>query len=325
MKFLVINDENELYRYMFSDILENKTDFQVEEINKVKVPILLQPFFKIHFSEKINRHMFLPLKKIWNPFYLLHKYNFETSEQYCVIFLNGSLRYYYSKEYLEKLKTKHKNIKLVMLMYDSYSNPVAQRARNMMPVFDTVYSFDKKDCIANNLEYIYSTFSIPKNIVKSDEYKTNAFFVGYGAGRMDVLKRTFQKISNYIDDCKFIISGVKKSEEEEIKNVIYNIKIPYEEELNYAYNTNCIVEVVRNGQSGITLRTCEAIAFNKKLITNNKSIKDLPFYDERYIYVFDNPDNIDVDFINKSIDVKYKKNDCFSPINILKKLKEKYE
>ena len=49
MKFLIINDENELYRYMFSDILENKTDFQVEEINKVKVPILLQPFFKIHF------------------------------------------------------------------------------------------------------------------------------------------------------------------------------------------------------------------------------------------------------------------------------------
>jgi hypothetical protein len=94
----------------------------------------------------------------------------------------------------------------------------------------------------------------------------------------------------------------------------------YDEELQMAYNTDCIVEVLKEGQSGISLRTCEAIAFNKKLITNNKSLLSMPFYDERYMRLFSCAEDIDIDFIKEKIDVKYDDTDYFSPLRILDQL-----
>ena len=92
----------------------------------------------------------------------------------------------------------------------------------------------------------------------------------------------------------------------------------------YSYNTECVVEIVREGQTVFTLRTCEAVAFNKKLLTNNKNLKNMPFYDERYMYIFDDVDDIDMNFLLNRDSVLYEKNDYFSPINILKRLDEIY-
>lgn len=326
MKFLIIDDEHELYKHMFLDILNNKNnEYDVKEIKRMIIPKALVPFYKFHFNARINRHLFLPFKDIWNPFYQIHKYKFNPKQKYCIIFLNGSIKQHFSKKYLQNLKRKNPNIKLVMIMYDSYSNPAAKRPIKLIPVFDKVFSFDKEDCEKNGLEYIYSTFSIPDSMILDSKYHSSAFFVGYGQGRLKTLQNTFKKISSQIDDCKFIISGVKEEEKEEIKGVEYNKLISYQEELKYAYNTDCIVEIIKKGQTGITLRTCEAIAFNKKLLTNNTCLKEMPFYDERYMQVFDDANEIDLSFLQENIKVKYTKNDYFSPINILKRLKEIFD
>ena len=190
----------------------------------------------------------------------------------------------------------------------------------MIPVFDYVFSFDKGDCEAHNLEYIYSTFSCP-DFVKHDESKhTSAFFIGFGQGRLELLQNTFSKISDKVSDCKFYIAGVKEQEQKPVKDVYYNRTMPYSEELEMAYNTDCIVEVVKEGQTGVSLRTCEAIAFNKKLLTNNIRIKEMPFYDERFISVFEKPEDIDIEFIRKKVKAEYKDNTFFSPVNILRRI-----
>ena len=45
------------------------------------------------------------------------------------------------------------------------------------------------------------------------------------------------------------------------------------------------MEIVREGQSGATVRTMEALFFRKKLITTNRSVVQEPFYDSRNIYL----------------------------------------
>ena len=50
----------------------------------------------------------------------------------------------------------------------------------------------------------------------------------------------------------------------------------------------------------------------------------MPFYDERYMYIFDDVDDIDMNFLLNRDSVLYEKNDYFSPINILKRLDEIY-
>ncbi|MDD3139765.1 MAG: hypothetical protein PHX08_12435 [Lachnospiraceae bacterium] len=321
MKILVVDDEHELYKRMFSDLFK-ETDYDIEEIPRMTIPGWMKPIYKVHFNDRINRHLWLPFKNVWNNFYTLHKYSFDASETYYVLFMNGSLRYHFSRSYLKKLKLQHPNVRLVMILYDSFSNPTAQRSIKMIPEFDYVFSFDQGDCERHGFERIYSTFSKP-DFVNTDKSKSSsAFFIGFGIGRLQILQRTFEKISSEVNDCKFYIAGVKANQQKQIEGVQYNVTMPYAEELQMAYNTDCIVEIVKEGQTGVSLRTCEAIAFNKKLLTNNQSLLKMPFYDERYMQVFKEPEEIDLNFIKKKTDVHYDDTDYFSPVKIIDRLAE---
>lgn len=321
MKILVVDDEHELYKRMFSDLFK-ETEYDIEEIPRMKIPGWLKPIYKFHFNDRINRHLWLPFKNVWNNFYTLHKYSFNDSETYYVLFMNGSLKYHFSRKYLKKLKSQHPNVKLVMILYDSFSNPTAKRSIGMIPEFDYVFSFDQGDCEKHGFERIYSTFSRPNFVREDESKKSKAFFIGYGVGRLQILQNTFEKITSEVDGCKFYIAGVKEGQQKPITGVQYNITMPYAEELQMAYNTDCIVEIVKEGQTGISLRTCEAIAFNKKLLTNNVNLKNMPFYDERYMKVFSNPDDIDLDFVKNEIRVEYSDSDYFSPVKIIDRLAE---
>lgn len=323
MKYLIIDDEHELYKRMFADLFyQNK--YSIEEIPRVKVPKILKPIYRLHFNERVNSHLILPLKEVWAQFYELYHYHFDSNEEYVVIFLNGSLRFHFDRNHLKEFKQTHRNVKLVMIMYDSYINPAAQRAISFIPLFDTVFSFDELDCKMHGFEHIYSTFSYP-NFVKEDGSKhSNAFFIGFGAGRLEMLRTAFQKITQKVDNCKFYIAGVKKEDIIDIKDVVYNQTMSYDEELQMAYNTDCIVEIVKEGQTGISLRTCEAIAFNKKLLTNNVKLKEMPFYNQKYMSVFEKVEDIDINFIQDKIKVTYEDTQCFSPLKIIEKLERIY-
>lgn len=111
--------------------------------------------------------------------------------------------------------------------------------------------------------------------MKADtNYKSSAFFIGTGVDREEELNEDLSYIASKIDGCKFGIVSVKNQRYKDL--IEYNKPITYQEEQMYAYNTKCIVEIVKCGQSGITLRTCEAIAFNKKLLTNNAEYQKSP-------------------------------------------------
>ena len=320
MKYLVVNDEHELYQVMYADMFKEES-YDVKEIEKFNsLPSILKKIKEIHFSDRINRHIWLPGKFLWNRFYTLSNYKFDKEETYWIIFLNGTLRNYYSMEYLQKLKRLNSNIKLALVMYDSYSNNSTKRVVNMISVFDKVFSFDPGDCKRHGFEYIYSTFSKPDFVENDEKYKNNIFFVGAAATRLDLLHRCFNNISSKIENCEFRIVGVEKKQQEFPQYIKYNQSLSYKEALKYAYNSECLIEVVREGQTGVTLRTCEAILFNKKLLTNNKQLLKMPFYNKCFMKVFDKPEDIDINFLLEKIEVDYKYDGFFSPINILKSL-----
>lgn len=49
--------------------------------------------------------------------------------------------------------------------------------------------------------------------------------------------------------------------------------------------SRAILDIVKEGQVGITKRPMEAILFNKKLITNNKAIEKYDFYCPENIFI----------------------------------------
>ncbi len=321
MKYLIVDDEHELYQRMFADLFK-PSQYDVEEIPRMVIPLHLRWLYQLHHSDKINRRIKLPGKMLWRSCYRLHSYPFDPNEQYCVLFLNGSLRYHFSEVYLKELKKHHPNVKLAMILYDSFSNPTAARSISMIPLFDYVFSFDAGDCARNGFERIYSTFSVPKDLYIDEDKKSAAFFIGFGMGRLKILQDAFERITSSVPNCKLYVAGVHESDEKPIKDVVYNLTMPYEQELQMAYNTECIIDIVKEGQTGVSLRTCEAIAFNKKLLTNNVHIQSMPFYDSRFMSVFKEPKDIDIDFLTKKIVVKYNNAGYFSPLRIIDRIDE---
>ncbi|MEK5777604.1 lipopolysaccharide biosynthesis protein, partial [Acinetobacter nosocomialis] len=49
--------------------------------------------------------------------------------------------------------------------------------------------------------------------------------------------------------------------------------------------SNIILDISHPGQSGLTMRTFEAIGAGKKLITTNTNIKEYPFYNANNIFI----------------------------------------
>ncbi len=75
----------------------------------------------------------------------------------------------------------------------------------------------------------------------------------------------------------------------------------------------CILEIVQEGQSALTMRPYEAVCYNRKLLTNNRSILDFKYYDSRFIQYYEDPADIDWDWVKDNTLVDYGYQGDFSP------------
>lgn len=70
-----------------------------------------------------------------------------------------------------------------------------------------------------------------------------------------------------------------------------NSLMSYDDTLANINKSECLLEIVQPGQKGLTLRAIEALFYHKKLITNNSSIKEEPFYNENNIFIIGGQEN----------------------------------
>ena len=95
----------------------------------------------------------------------------------------------------------------------------------------------------------------------------------------------------------------------------------YVENLNHIRQTKALLEIMQQGGHGYTLRTCEAIMYDKKMITNNPEIKNAEFYSSDRISVFEDVNEIDAEFVlREPHNVDYKFKEELSPLKLLEKI-----
>ena len=152
-----------------------------------------------------------------------------------------------------------------------------------------VWTFDQNDALKYGIRYhpqIYSRKLSQSSHSVKQSY--DAFFVGQDKGRLSFLK----SLKNIFDS----IGLVLKLHIIRDDNVIYKHEdlfllaskpLGYDEYLNELNRSNCIIEIVQSGQSGLTLRSLEALFFGKKLLTNNRSIIEYDFFLPSNIFIID--------------------------------------
>lgn len=146
-------------------------------------------------------------------------------------------------------------------------------------------------------------FRFPDERKFVSDTKLGLYFIGYEKERLEVLLKYKSAFESMGLLCSFLIFKRKTK------------GISYLENIQNVSQCSCVVDITTE-QTGISLRPLEALFFNKKLITNNKSIKDYPFYHPSNIFVLeeDDLDNLPA-FVNAPLIVMDEKIKEFFDIN----------
>lgn len=252
---------------------------------------------------------------------LFSKIVFCPDTQYYIIFFNTTIYPLKSLD-LNNLKNKH-NIKYYLYYIDFHNSSQSKYANKYLSSinFDSIFTFDPND--AQKYGYIY--YPVPYSVLpdeKSYDIHYDLYFVGASNGRLDQLLDIYNDITLNEVTSLYRITNVKRKQQKFKDKIIYNKTCLYDVVVEEVKQSNCILEIIRSGQSGATLRYYEAVCYNKKLLTNNKNVVNLPFYDPRYMKVFEKPEDIDWAWVKERIPVDYHYDGRFSPVHLIDKIIE---
>lgn len=156
-----------------------------------------------------------------------------------------------------------------------------------------IWTFMKEDAIKNGFKY-GATFYNPQlaqNCFDKDSQTAtdcDLLFVGTDKGRKNFLLNLKSQLEKYKIVCNFKIVDNFRS----LFSRKYSREISYKNLCRLNKRTSAILDVVQDGQTGLTLRIMEGLLFDKKIVTTNAAIRmDKDFKDNPNIYVI-TKDNI---------------------------------
>lgn len=157
----------------------------------------------------------------------------------------------------------------------------------------SIVSFDEQDC--RKYGFIYNPQCVPfLNISnKPTTISSDVFFVGQDKNRIEMLMDIYKEFDDLGIKCNFYVfpQADKKYTTEEIQFVYRGPMLSYEHVVEKDMQSRAILDIVQEGQGGLTWRPIESIFYNKKLITNFKGIKNFDFYCKGNIFIL-GQDNI---------------------------------
>ena len=261
-------------------------------------------------------------------FYNIHRYPFRKDVTYSLIIPTSSIGKL-SVGYLRKLKKRHPNVRLFALVTDSMHadspHMVYVRQKLLSDVWDAVLTYDKCDAKEYGFHWFgycyYSFHGVGRGSQKSDLY-----YVGYDKGNR---REKVESVYGYLKDrgvkCRFDVVGHRTKHDMEESRIKYrNRKISYWQVLECVQGANCILEVLQEGQEAQSIRYFEAVVYNKKLLTTNRHLSELPFYDGIYMKYFEKPEDIDPAWVKEEEKIDYGYRNEFSPLHLIDYIKENF-
>lgn len=322
-KYIFILNGEGIEKEILKDLKQNENVYFVESQSikpKNKILAFIQ---RVHFSFKINSIINLPFKSIW---YKIKAEKFNDKDNYIFIVTDGVLGNPDISLY-KKIKKKIKNSYFILYTVDSIDLKQNKGVRKYFKdnIWDLVYTFDYQDSQKYNLKFLNYHYYSNREIVKKDKPKYDIYYISMiKEERFNNEIKLIKKLNESNISCNvdfFNRNNVDTSNYSEISGIKFlTKKKPYNEVLKEIENSNCILEILQPGQKGQTLRYFEAIVYNKKLLTNNENIKNMPFYNPKYMKVFKTIDDIDFNWIKKEEKIDYNYKNEFSPQHFIKEL-----
>ncbi|UFH33815.1 hypothetical protein LNP04_08980 [Chryseobacterium sp. C-71] len=192
-----------------------------------------------------------------------------------------------SKKTIETVNKKSRQS--VLIISDSINR--YPKTKNILSLFDKVFSFEKKDCKKYNLRF-KTNFIYKKTNSVSENYKYKVFNISSFDNRFPVIKKIAKALYDMKIKSKIIIFTSRENEEPYIEFSKKTLSI--EENNQFLKEAQIMLDVSRNGQEGLSFRVFESLGLKKKLITTNKDIVNYDFYNPENIFVIENVDDMTI-------------------------------
>ncbi|MBF8807592.1 MAG: oligosaccharide biosynthesis protein Alg14 [Enterococcus lacertideformus] len=236
-----------------------------------KLPILLVAKDKsLYFFPSINSLDVISGKDLLDPVFFTF-YHPKLKEYELIIFLD-----YGFKMAMATRIRPYTKAKMVLFFWNHFKEEhyrLLEQAKND-PVIDEVYHFDyleaKELGLLHNSSFYSKNMEIPKAAITSD-----LFFGATDNGRKEQAECYKKEFEQRGLKTNYFILPLRGNEQANY--------LSYTEYLELTARSRGILELLRAGQRGVTLRSFESIYFEKKLVTGNEAIMSYQFY---------HPDNV---------------------------------
>lgn len=287
------------------------------KVSNKAVDFIIRCWFSVRDKRRLVRQ--LPFRQLWFRFSSFCK---QVSEEDHIIFIiYDHNRISLDKKYIKWLREKYKDCSVSYVFTNIASKSGAGdygMITELNSFYDHVFAFDEQDSQKYGFEYNYLIYA-----PKMDNYKRqidyDCLFVGNAKERLDLLHSIYKKVASLgLRPC-FYINGVSEELQLKDSDIVYNQRIPYSKTLELLLKSKCIIDVLQDDSTGVTLRVCESVVWNKLIITDNKNLINEEFYSTNNICVIQSPDDIRKSFFDNTLNADHKFAYLFSPEYLFEK------
>ena len=223
--------------------------------------------------------------------------------------------------YIKYIKKHLPNIRLVYLFSNIVSISGAVHygtIRQLNLVYDKVFAFDPNDAIRYGFDYSPLIYTKDPDYKESKE-TIDVFYIGNAKDRLDILHEIYQKCIELQLICCFYINAVPLNKQL-FKGIHYNQPLSYQEVLSFISRSRCMVDAIQGNSRAMTIKVCEAVVYNKKLITTNENIKKEPYYSPQMFLVYNSQSNIFDFLFSENTQFTDNERRIFSPVCLFNKI-----
>jgi len=192
----------------------------------------------------------------------------------------------FSISIIKELKKKTK--KLIAYQWDGIEK--FPEVKNYFHLFDSFFCFDTEDEINNIKPITNFYFDNITPVYKHFNYqKPRLYFVGlYWQNREEKIDRFIQELSENNVELSITIQYYHKSEIKNPKIKYIKERITFLENLKNVKEADVLLDFVDPVHDGLSIRFFEGLYYKKKVITDNKMVKQYDFYHPNNIFVLEN-------------------------------------
>jgi len=313
----VLKPDKDGYYSICLEDLKDISNVQIVSCPLENKNLIWRVFYRIHnYGKLMSLFSWIP-RDIWYPFYFESHFESNNSNLCFVLIANLEL------EYLKYLKRRFPKAKFVKFYRDLVSTK--QRYHDLYKnsnIIDYWITYDEGEAKKYNMLY-HNEIESKASIKTDNKVLYDVFFAGRAKERLKKVVDVYDYLSSKGINCYFYITGVEKKNQIKRDGIKYAGKLmKYRDMLICNSHARCLLEINQDNAVGYTSRFLESVMFDKKLLTDNMSIRQSHYYDSKFIQCFNTISDINIDFIINDIKVDYNYQGDFSPVKFISFLDE---